>query len=150
MKTFAKLFFQVGFRVLLPIGFFRSKGFRNRKNRHHRSRIDIVKLYFTGNFYCIFKCFRDILKNFPHLFRRLQVFLFRIAHSARIIQIFSGTQTNQTFMTFPVFFLHEVYIISGNEFCIGLSGKFYQFSILTKLFLINGAISIGFIGFVKL
>ena len=67
---------------------------RDREHWHQCIRIDIVKFYFFGNFYRVFKCFGNVGKNLPHLLGRLQPFLLGVAHAVGIVEIFTGAEAN--------------------------------------------------------
>ena len=93
--------------------FFSPKIGRDRINRHHWSRINVVKFYFVRYINRVLQCFRHIGKYLKHLFGRFQIFLFGIAHTARIVKVLSGAQTNQPFVRFAMFFFYKVNIVGG-------------------------------------
>ena len=135
---------------LLPICILRSKILRNREHRHHWLRIYVIKFNLAGYFNRVFKCFGNITEDFPHLFWCFKILLFGIAHPGWIIQIFTGTQTNESFMPFAMIFIYKMDIVGCENFRVGFSCQVNQICILTFLFFIYRSISIGFIRFVKL
>ena len=141
MLILSELIIKVFLRKLLPVFFFRSEILGNGKSRHDRGMVDRVIFYFIEKFQCIAQRFRHIGKELVHLFSCLHPFLLGIEHTGRIIQILTGTQTDQTVMCFGIFFIHEMNVICTNQLDIKLLGIFHK--IFVHLYLQRVALVIG-------
>ena len=126
MLILSELIIKVFLRKLLPVFFFRSEILGNGKSRHDRGMVDRVIFYFIEKFQCIAQRFRHIGKELVHLFSCLHPFLLGIEHTGRIIQILTGTQTDQTVVRFRILFIYKVNIIRTNQFDIEFLSIFYQ------------------------
>ena len=76
--------------------------------------VDGVIFYLVKNLQRIAQRFGNVGKEFVHLFACFHPFLFGIKHTARIIQILTGTQTDQTVVRFRILFIYKVNIIRTN------------------------------------
>ena len=88
--------------------------------------IDRVIFYLVKNLQCIAQCFRHVSEEFIHLFACFHPFLFGIKHTGRIIQILTGTQTDQTVVRFRILFIYKVNVIRTNQFDIEFLSILYQ------------------------
>ena len=88
--------------------------------------VDGVVFYLIKNFQSIAQCFGHVGKEFVHLFACLHPFLFGIKHTSRIIQILTGTQTDQTVVRFRILFVYKVNVIRTNQFDIEFLSILYQ------------------------
>jgi len=126
MFILSKLVEQVFFCKLRPIPLLCSEIFGNGESRHDRCMVDRVVFYLIKNLQCIAQCFGHVGKEFVHLFACLHPFLFGVKHTGRIIQILTGTQTDQTVVRFRILFIYKVNIIRTNQFDIEFLSIFYQ------------------------
>ena len=85
---------QVLFGEFLAISFFRPEIFRDGEGRHDRTVVDGVEFHLVGYFQCVAEGFRNIRKDGIHLCCRLHPFLFGVAHTVRVIQIFTRTKAD--------------------------------------------------------
>ena len=126
MFILSKLVEQVFFCKLRPIPLLCSEIFGNGESRHDRCMVDRVVFYLIKNLQCIAQCFGHVGKEFVHLFACLHPFLFGIKHTGRIIQILTGTQTDQTVVRFRILFVYKVNVIRTNQFDIEFLSILYQ------------------------
>ncbi len=126
MLILGELIVKVFFRIFSPISLFRPEIFGNSESRHDRRMVDRVIFYFVEDFQRIAQGFRHIGKELIHLLPCFHPFLFGVKHTARIIQVLTGTQTNQAVMCFGIFFIHEVDVVRTNQLDVELLSVFHQ------------------------
>jgi len=89
----------------------------------------LVILALVGDFERRGQRFGMVREERRHLFGRLEILLKRIAHTVRIVQVLSGTQTDQTVVRLGILLVHKVNVIGADYFYIVLPGIFQQFGI---------------------
>ena len=109
-----KLVEQIFFRILLSIPLFGSKIFGNFEVRHNGGMVDAIEFNLVANIRCIGQSFRHISKQFVHLGFGLEPLLLGIKHTVRVVQVSTGTQTNQAVVSFSILFVDEVHIVCTN------------------------------------
>ena len=109
-----------------PVGFFCSELFRYGESRHDRAAVDRIEINFIGYFKCIAECFGNIGKDGIHLCSRLHPFLFGIAHTGWIIEVFACTEADQAVVRFGIFLIDKMDVVGGDQLHIVFTCQFDQ------------------------
>ena len=145
-----KLFEQILFGQLGAVGFFGSEFFRYGKCRHDRTAVDGVEVYFVGYLKRIAEYFGNIGKDGVHLGGRFHPFLFGIAHTGRVVEVFAGTEADQAVVCLGIFLVDEMHIVGGDQLDIVFVSQFDQDLVHFLLFGIRGAVGIRIVCLVPL
>ena len=112
--------------------------------------IDGIIFNLIDNLQRIAEGFGDVCEDLIHLGGRLHPFLFGIAHTCRIVEIFAGAQADQTFVSFGILPIYKVHIVGCDQFDAMFMRQLYDHLVHLALFGIDGTIGSRIVRFMTL
>ena len=86
--------------------------------------VDGVEFHLVGYLKRVAEGFGNIGKDGVHLCRRLHPFLFGVAHTVRVIQIFTRTEADQAIVRFRIFRVDKVDVVGCDNLNVVFASQF--------------------------
>ena len=108
--------------------------------------VDGVSFNLVANFASVSQSFGQIREHLVHLSPCFKPLLLGVEHTLRVVQVFTRSQTNQSVVSFGIFFVHKVTVVGTNTLYIVFCSHAQQLLVHRLLFGIS--VTIGSDGWV--